>query len=301
MTRLPDFFVIGANKGGTTSLDHYLGHHPQIYMSPRKEPHYFSLSDRRKEDIPESWPYRHLLVPDWNEYLALFENAGDALAVGESSTGYLSSEVAPKAIHDRIPGARLIAVLRHPVDRAYSNWLMYRRIKVEPLWDFEAALESEPERRRKDWPDGFYYRQLSLYGQSLQRWYDLFPAEQIRVYPYERLRDHPRELLRDVFTFLGVDPAVEFDISERLNAAPRPPRVASLARLRRRTSGPVGLAKKVLPKSVRAGIGATLDSVNTVAPELPRGTRRRLVADFKEDLALLDRLTGGDFSRWAED
>src|SRR5262245_6815872 len=139
-TRLPNFFVVGADKSGTTSPHLYLAQHPQIYMSPVKEPCYFA-SEIRPESI--SAPLQHHLrvqtkslsallgdgkpVPpmgwlasDWDDYLRLFQSVDGQRAIGESSAAYLWSESAPDNIAARVPDAKIVVILRNPAERAYS-------------------------------------------------------------------------------------------------------------------------------------------------------------------------------------
>jgi hypothetical protein len=265
--RLPNFFIIGCTKGGTTSLHYYLAQHPAVFMSAVKEPHFFSL---RPGERHHEGPTAKARVSTWEDYLELFRDAGDARVRGESSTGYLVSPEAPGAVRARIPEARMVAVLRHPVDRIVSHWKMFRRLEVEPL-ELEAALAAEEQRLASGWPPEFGYQALSRYGEGLRRWYELFPAEQIRVFHYEALDRDPAAVVREVCTFLGVDPDVPLKTSWRYNAAPPEERRSWLQRLQPRR------------------------------PDLTPGLRRKLLERYRDDLALVDRLTGGGFSAWLEE
>ena len=131
---LPTFFLAGAAKAGTTSLHHYLGEHPDIFMSEVKEPHYFSCED-------DGWP--RWAVRDRSTYEALFDAAMPGQARGESSTWTLYSEGAPKRIAQAIPDARIIALLRNPPDRAFSNWAFNFGLGYDSIDTFEAALDAE--------------------------------------------------------------------------------------------------------------------------------------------------------------
>ena len=143
--RLPNFFVVGAGKAGTTSLYNYLKAHPQIYMSPIKEPHHFATDidvtafseDYRKTclqdvsgyvrgDMTEPVHVAHVTGRD--DYLRLFRHAVDEVAIGEISNSYLVSKRAAVEIRAAVPHARIIMVLRDPVARAYSQYLMDLRI-----------------------------------------------------------------------------------------------------------------------------------------------------------------------------
>ena len=179
---LPNFLVIGAAKSGTTSLYHHLASHPAVFMSPVKETNFFALEGR---DIPPgqlSNPERGSsgLVHTLGEYETLFEGVEGESAIGEASPWYLHSEQAPARIHHHIPACRLIAILRHPADRAYSAYLANRRDGIEPLNSFEGALEEQAERQRR-WNWGLEFLHGGYYHRHLSRYHELFPAEQIRV------------------------------------------------------------------------------------------------------------------------
>ncbi|MGQ9662575.1 MAG: sulfotransferase domain-containing protein [Kiritimatiellia bacterium] len=130
---LPNFLIVGAPKAGTTSLFDYLGQHPEVYTPPVKEPCFFSSG------LPA---FTH----DLAEYEALFAGQTTQTAIGEASTTYLYDPDAARRIHDLLPEARIIIMLRNPAERAYSEWA-YNALQLacEPL-SFEAALEAEEER-----------------------------------------------------------------------------------------------------------------------------------------------------------
>jgi hypothetical protein len=300
--RLPNFFIVGAQKSGTTSLHHYLGKHPDIFMSAVKEPHFFAHMARKGEPLPGSLLFSARLVYTWDDYIKLFERSNGAVAIGESSTGYLTSHQAPVAIREHIPHAKIIALLRHPIDRAYSNYLMNRVHGTEPLRSFEAAFAAEQGRRDAGWPAGKHdYFSLGLYGEALSRYYAVFPADQIRVFAYEELRDDAKGLVETVFAFLGVNPAQPVDASERLLVARTPPRSQRIDRLVHSRSRALAMAKSVVPAAVRRSAGARVEALNQTPARVRERQRRRMLAAYHDDLSLLDRLTGKSFSRWLEE
>jgi hypothetical protein len=141
--RTPDFFIIGAAKSGTTSLYEYLRGHPEIFISPRKSPRYFA------PDLATAGVAKNLHHgADREAYLALFREARDEKRVGEASVRYIYSTEAPRLIHDFEPAARIVAMLRSPVDMMYA--LHNQRVSsgAEPITDFEAALAAEDQRLR---------------------------------------------------------------------------------------------------------------------------------------------------------
>jgi sulfotransferase family protein len=181
---LPNFLIIGAMKSGTTSLYFYLKQHPQAYMSSLKEPNFFALEGSNlnfdgaegKERI-QRWLKRDFLT-DIEEYRALFRGAAGETAIGEPSPIYLYSPEASRRIRHYVPEAKLIAVLRSPVERAYSAFLYMTRGGREPLKAFPEALQAEESSMRDNWEWIWHYRHVGLYYTQLKRYYDVFDADQ---------------------------------------------------------------------------------------------------------------------------
>ena len=137
----PTFILLGANKGGTTSLWKYLDQHPDVYMSRVKEPMYFSsIPEEPKGRTDDRW--RVNAVRTWSEYTKLFEPGRKFSARGEASTGYLRNEQVPARMHSELPDIQLAAILRNPFDRALSHYKMYQRLDMESL-TFSEAIEAE--------------------------------------------------------------------------------------------------------------------------------------------------------------
>lgn len=202
--RRPTFLIIGAQKAGTTALSHVLKQHRQVFMSPVKEPNYFARAEAALDRRPGK--PAPLYEQDWVSYLRLFEAATVEPAVGEASPSYLYSAKAAQEIRERLPEVRLLAILRDPVQRAYSNYLHCVRRGVEPLNSFEQALAAEPDRIASGWGSKWHYRTRGLYAEQLARFRTFFPEAQMKVMIYERFREEPDAFVRDVYSFLGVDP-----------------------------------------------------------------------------------------------
>lgn len=296
--RMPNFLVIGAGKSGTTSLYHYLKQHPQIYMSPVKEPKYFALAGQRPD---YKGPGDQRIVEDAattrEQYLALFGRVTDERAVGEATTIYLNDARAHRRMADEIPGARIVAILRHPADRAYSEYKHMRCAGWEPLAAFEDALEAEPSRIRAGYYYRWQYRTRGYYGRDLASYFERFAREQIRVYLYEDFCERPFQLLADLFGFLGVDTAFAPDISARHNQSGIPRSRAVQNFLTR--SHPIKTAiKALIPEHVGHRLIARVQSLNFSTPTLPAPVRARLTADYREDILRLQDLIGRDLGHW---
>src|SRR5580658_4393131 len=206
---LPDFLVIGAPKSGTTALHAALAQHPGLYMSPVKEPKFF-LSDGpppARGGPGDAQTYREHV---WRraDYEALFDAAPAGTLRGESTPLYLYDPAAQRRIRELIPQAKLIVVLRDPVERAHSNWTHLWSAGLEPIGDFVEACAEEPRRIEAGWDSFWHYTGLGRYGEQLENLYRLFPRDQVLILRYLRLVDSPAETLDEICTFLGVEPGL---------------------------------------------------------------------------------------------
>lgn len=292
---MPNFLVIGAQKAGTTALYEYLRQHPQIYMSPVKEPHFFTY-EGEKLDSRGLGRSSNLPVTNIEAYRKLFQGASSEIATGEVSPSYLYSLKAPERIRHYIPEAKLIAVLRNPVDRAYSNFLHLTRDGREPLIDFAQALREEKARILNNWGFNWHYQQKGFYYAQLKRYFDIFEQQQIRVYLYEDLNNNPASVLKDIFQFLGVDEAFVLDTSVRHNVSGIPKNKvlhALLVNLKPITTA----LKPLLPAGLRQYIrNQVLDKPSPLPPEV----RRQLLEVYRPDILQLQGLIQRDLSKWFE-
>jgi Sulfotransferase domain len=303
MTGSPNFFLVGAAKAGTSSLYAYLQQHPEIFMSVVKEPSFFAL-----EGEPHPWFFRPdgtavglSTVHDLAAYRALFSDAAGKKAVGDASTMYLFSEEAPRRLHRHAPRAKIAAVLRHPVDRAYSHHLYFRFRGHEPLVSFPEAFRAEDDRVARGLGALWCYRSMGFYAEQLARYLALFPRNQVKVFLYEEWRREPRRVVAELFRFLDVDDGFVPDMSveHRMGGVPRSgalrramEREASLARR---------LGRALVPVSLRPRAEWLLDRWNSVRPPLSRDVRRELTAVYRADIVALQGLIDRDLSRWLDD
>ena len=290
---MPNFFIVGAQKAGTTSLYQYLNQHPQVYMSPRKEPHFFEgmRSEYRRPGR------RSVPVSDLAQYQALFAGASDERAIGEASASYLYSPRAPGLIKSSVPDAKLIAILRNPADRAYSNFLYCVQVGREPLGSFAEALQAEEARTRDKWGPLWYYKQKGFYYAQVKRYFDTFGRGQVGVWLYEDLRNDPLGTLREVFRFLDIDESFVPDASMEYNPS-GVPRVGRLYKgVRTLTARNPALVERVLPARVR---GYVKRRILVKPPPFPPEVRRQLTDSYGEDILRLQELIGRDLSAWLE-
>ncbi|MEX2546832.1 MAG: sulfotransferase [Chloroflexota bacterium] len=190
VTRRPDLFIVGAGTAGTTALYEYLLGHPQVYMSPIKEPDYFC-----PDVVPDSdFSYGTKL----DKYLALFTPTGRHRRVGEASTSYLRSSQAPALIREFEPEARIVIMLRNPIDRMHSMHSQRVALGLEPIGDLEAALDSEAA--------GFPYLERARVADHVSRWLDTFGTDRVHVIIFDDFAADTEAVFRKVLEFLEVDP-----------------------------------------------------------------------------------------------
>ncbi len=203
-----------------------------------------------------------------------------------------------------MPEAKLIAILRDPAERAYSNFLHQVRDGREPLSDFAEALQAEEDRIQSNWGPLWHYKQTGFYYAQLKRYYDVFKREQIKVYLYEDLNDDPISVLRDAYGFLGVDDAFTPDVSMRYNVSgvPKNERLHALYEFLNRTHPVKSILKPLLPQETRRRLRErllnALRNQNLTKPPFPVVVRRQLVEGYREDILKLQELIQRDLSKW---
>jgi hypothetical protein len=294
---LPNFLIIGAMKAGTSALYLYLDQHPEVYMSPVKEPNFFAFEG---EDLDFQAPMDRqginaTSVTDLEAYRRLFEGVTDEKAVGEASHWYLYWPGAAERIQYHIPEVRLIAMLRNPVERAYSEYLHFVRDGHESYENFGRALDAEEERIAQNWAMG-RYADRGFYYEQLKRYFDRFDEDQIRIYLHDDFTADSLAVVRDVYRFIGVDPGFRPDISRRPNPSGLPKNKLLHYVMNPSMSWQKQLIKR-LPDWMRR-IGSRLRSRNLEKPPLLAQHRRRLTDLYREDVHRLEELIDRDLSMW---
>lgn len=303
MTRRPDLFIIGAAKTGTTSLYEYLRGHPEVFMSPAKEPRYFA------PDLDSGSGHDLRYPNDEERYLALFEGARDEKRLGEASVRYIYSAEAPRLIHEFQPNAFIVAMLRNPVEMIYSMHNQRVSEGAEEIADFEQALAAEAARREgQGLPSGVnplltLYRDRGRFGEQLPRWFDTFGRERLHVIIFEDMVDDSAGTFRRLLEFLDVDPNYQpasFAAYNRSHA-PRSRILRTLTKSRL----PQWVVWQLLPRVVgdratRAMVrGFRHSPINRrAAPRAPLRPelRRRLEEELTPDVARVSELLGRDLA-----
>ena len=296
---MPNFLIIGAAKAGTTALYHYLQQHPQIYMSPHKEPRFFALEGESIDFQGPGDKTRFRFVTDMDSYRTLFDGVSDEIAIGEASPWYLYVPQAGERIKHHLPDVKLIAILREPVARAYSNFIHALREGLEPLKDFTRAMEAEAERINNNWSYRWHYKQKGFYYGQIKHYLNLFEQEQLKIYLYEDFISDPASLLEDIFRFLEVDDTFVPDLSRKHNVSGIP-RNVFLDRFLIRDTRPKRVLNRLIPsKRLRQPLKNKLMKLNLrPKPPLEPEAKERFKQEYREDILKLQELIQRDLSKW---
>lgn len=279
--RWPNLFVVGASKAGTTSLWRHLGAHPDIYMSPVKEPHFFSGFD------PKLLPVVH----DEDAYLALFAGARDEKLLGEASYSYLWKGPTAARIKAKSPDAQIVIALRDPIERAYSSYWNQVRGFGEQRTFADVVEDAMPAVRERRWADAGSIA-ASFYFEAVENYFDVFGREAVHIVVFEELATDTRAEMRRLYERLGVDPGP----AETLDVSPhnefRQPRGGIAARLL--SSGVArSVGRALVPRAQRDRIESALMRGGE-KPELDAETRARLQELYAPDVERLRGLLGRD-------
>ena len=298
---LPNFLILGAARCGTTSLHYYLAEHPDVCMSSIKEPNFFLFEPTDRGPRPCIGDDRRLLaksVPDRVRYERLFPHP--AAAVGEASPLYLYTRETPGLIRQAVPEARLIAIVREPVDRTWSHFVYVNDdLGERTVPAFRQAVEQELDLPYEPYRTGTHFVRLSAYAEQLQRYRSIFPSDRMLIIGYDDLIRRTGETLGRICTFLEIDEAFGFDTSVQYN--PSSGERSWVARLDRVVRPTFPYLKRMLPAGVsgrlargRARLRAA--SRSDAAPPIPPDLRARLDEHFAPDREWLAREAGVTFS-----
>lgn len=276
---LPNLFIAGAQKSGTTSLHRLLESHPDIFFPKRpQEVHFFDIDENYSKGL--EWFARYF--SDWN---------GEKI-VAQTSPLYIYNPVVPARIHAVLPNARFIFILRNPVERAYSHYWHEVRYGYEIL-SFEEALDQEKTRISQ----GFEYRRhysyvdRGRYAQQISRFLKYFPPENILILLLEELKEDPAGVCTCCAEFLGVDIrgfTYHRNKPKVYNSA-KLPRVRQLQVLRRYLGGSFPILRFIIDR---------VNLKETRYPPMNERTRVRLLEEFKDDIIALQQFTNIDVQRW---
>lgn len=288
--KLPNFMIIGAAKSGTTSLAVYMGEHPDVGFSKPKEPMFFY------------WP--HLFSKGIDHYLKFFEGCEGKKAVGEASTAYIYGLETPARIKQTVPHVRLIALLRNPVDRAYSHYLQRYNLGKEKR-SFEQAIEEEPLLIGKSFENRTFlsYLDRGMYSRQIKNFLGIFESDQLLLLLYDDLRRNPDKLIKECFDFIGVDSAFTVSSSGKKYNVSSQPRSVWLHRMVFRKNPILAVFSGLLSVRRKAQIRDFARKVSlapSASPPMNFETRKKLIDIYKAPNRELEELLGRDLASWSE-
>ena len=306
----PNFFLAGAPKAGTTALYRYLDQHPAIYMSPIKEPHFFADEIRlenfaddfrrmaearlpaQREYLagPVSEKFSGGPIDNWTDYLRLFRGVKQQTAIGEASACYLWSQSAPGNIQARIPDAKILMMLRNPIERAFSQYahmLSFAKSHLSFSEYIHAALASKSTQISELYP----FLLFGLYAEQVERWLVGFGRARVQIHLYEDFCREPLDVMRSIFEFLGVDAAFTPDFAERHMEA-KVPRSFRLKNMVKRSG-----IWNALPEAVRGPVRrVAFEPRKSIG--LAHADRARLADYYRDNIRKLSALLGRDMDHW---
>jgi len=304
----PNFFIVGAPKCGTTSLHEYLQRHPDVYMPFYKEPHYFG------SDLQGSRFMQFRNRPE--KYHKLFHDVRSETRIGESSPWYLVSKNAAKEIKSYDPNAKIIMILRNPVDMMYSMWSQFRYSGNEQIEIFEDALKAEPARkqgkqirRAAHCITGLFYRDMATYSVQVKRYFDVFGQDNVKVIIFDDFKADTAGIYKEVLDYLELDSTftTNFDVVNPNKDV----RVEWLQKLILSTGFSLMLLKdrltylattsRFVPYSYRTetvkGVINAYTKYEKRSP-LTAETRKRILSEFESEIDDLGKLLDRDLSYW---
>jgi hypothetical protein len=299
----PDALLIGAPKAGTSALHVALARHPEMYASPVKEPKYYLCGDAPPPAYcgpgdahsQQEWIWRR------TDYLSLFSAAPESSVRMESTPFYLYSADARRRIAEDLPDVKLVAIVRDPVDRAYSNWMHLWVDGLEPTADFCDAWRSEDARVDAGWAPFWHYRRMGRYGEQLADLFGRVERDRVLVLRYRELVSEPARTLDRVATFLGVA-AGQLSVVPPDNSRPFVEPGLKAAVLGRAVRAGAVVGSYVRPELWRQGVKPLYWALQLGGPErrpkLAPEVRAELVKDCLDDIGLLEEVLGESFEDW---
>lgn len=302
---LPDFFVVGAAKSGTTSLYYYLKEHPSIYLSHIKEVWFFSFKDDPPQDDGSS-SLGEMIITNLDEYRKLFVDAKPNQLGGDICPSYLYTHLATvkniKEVYGRYyKKLKIIICLRNPVDRAYSQYMMFKRDDNEAL-SFEEAIKPEiiQERLNNGWNVFYDYMSFGMYYQQVNTFLQEFPNTKVIL--FDDFVRSPDSVLVELMEFLEIDKMhLDAGKDSRYNVSGIPKyrrldNFVSKANLLKSLSKPV--MKKIMSKDARYKLKSRIRNAYIVKPSMRAETRNRLISIYQEDVLKLQGLLDRDLTNW---
>lgn len=309
----PNLFIVGAAKAGTTSLYQYLSQHPAVYMCPIKEPNFFAKDiqlEKVRPEIKERFRLLEIdsfiksdmknsihsaLIQDEKQYNSLFRFVKDEKIIVEASTSYLYSTVAAQKIYEYNKDAKIIIILRNPIKRIYSHYLMDKKMAITKL-DFEDAITIDRNNPSKSWGSKSLYYELGEYYHQVKRYYDIFPSKNIYLLLSEDLKNDAGAVVKDIFRFLEIESTFEPDLNQEFNVGVLP-RNLLIGKMIANNYLRIKIRRSISNRSFKHFIKKILFK-KPMEQSLSEETQRQLNSYYEEDIRKLAELIHKDLSHW---
>jgi hypothetical protein len=294
MTKLPTFLIVGVQKAGTTSIYNYLQEHPQVFMSLVKETNFL---EQDWETFPPEKQNKNGIITI-EDYAALFTDVRDEIAIGEASPNYLFHYQSSAArIKKYVPNAKLIVVLRNPLERAYSDYLMHIRDAIgSQVTSFSEQIDKKAHK-------SFIIRK-GFYATPLKYYLEQFETEQIKVYLYDDLVRNSEQFMQDFYTYIKVDPNFKPDVTQKVQQAKVPKNKTIHNLLQRKNplrTFAANTLKTIMPLETRQKVRDRLINLNSQSKKVVPLTiedRQKLINLYRDDILQLQDLIDRDLSTW---
>jgi len=325
----PNFFIVGVAKAATSSLYQYIGQHPDIFISPIKEPDYFASTfvsasgntvaenikmfnksqkvvflnayNRFCEsgDIEERdliFVRDNIMIKNKEAYLSLFRNVKEEKIIAEASTSYLFYDGVAEKIYNFSPDARILISLRDPVERALSAYTFMVFRMFENL-SFEKALIVEDERLKQGYPHIYAYKMQGLYYEKVKKYLDIFGSKRVKIVWGEDLKSNLMDVIYEIFDFLGLG-KIEVDVGVKSNISGIPRFIKLYEQLIKIVykKNLKKILKSFIPFKTREKI---LNIFKGKKPDIKPKIIKELCDFYREDIKKLSELTGKKLTHWA--
>jgi Sulfotransferase family len=297
----PNFLIIGAARSGTTALSHFLSQHPEVFFCSPKEPHFLALANQKLDfkGPGDDDLINNRAIVSTDKYFQLFEKSGAAKAIGEGSVSslyYYQSAIAN--IQQYVPQAKMIVVLRNPIDRAYSSFMYMTARGYEPLTDFGKALDEEEARIAQGWHHIWHYTRMGFYHDQLRAFFDAFGRERVRVYLFDRMHAEKAKTLEDIYDYLGIDKSFQAETDSEINKSGKPK--SKLIQSMIKSIGSVSWLREGIKSLVPLTIRDKIRSANLRDEKMPAEIRERLTKIYSNEIERVSNLLNINLSHWLQ-
>lgn len=299
-----NLFIIGAAKSGTTSLYNYLQQHPNVFFPRVKEPHFYAdveSNDPSAYIKPEPGKlYHEKIINDKEVYEALYNEATSEKILADASPSYLWDDKAANRIYEDYPSAKIVILLRNPTERVFSHYLMDIRSGSQTLDDFILAIERDQKAISKGWGKSHLYLELGFYSRQIERYLDLFGAQNVKIILYDDFISETKKTLKDICKYLGINEkhisAIDYNKVHNQYVAPR----GKLSRFILKYKNKSSFLKRLVPFSAKSFLNGKVLLKKQKKPSLKESERLYLYDIYKEDIKKTEQILNRDLSVWKQ-